>query len=364
MDGTRAKASEEVVRGERDTQLASEARLVAERDDKPAPVFPPDLLARRGDRKVSEILKLQQTQFETRRTAIQGQRKILEQRVNELDEQIVGLKALQESKVRQSELIGEEMRMIEGLVKAGHVTRQRFLALQREASRLDGEAGDHISSIAKARQTIGETRLQIIQLDNDRQQEISKELRDVQAKLFEATEKLAMLEDQTRRLDVVAPVDGTVINLSYVTVGGVVPPGATIMNIIPSNDKVVVQAQISPHDIDTVHIGQSVNIRFATVSAKQLPVVQGKLEYVSADRLIADQRMGTAGATAAMPTLAPNAFFTGRVTIDRDELAKLKGFTIHNGMPVEVLINRGERTVLQYIMAPLSNNFAQAFKER
>ena len=362
LDETRTRAQEEVSRGERDTQLASEARLLAEREDRQSIDFPKELLSRRSDKKVGEILNLQQAQFEARRAAIRGQRSILKQRIQELDEQIVGLQALEQSKRRQGELIQEEMKMIEDLVKKGIVTRQRYLGLQREASRLEGEAGDHVSSIAKARQTIGETRLQILQLDNDRQQDIAKELRDVQAKLFESTERLTMFKDQTRRLDVTAPVDGVVINLAYVTVGGVIPPGATILSIVPTNEKAVVQAQIAPSDIDSVHPGQSVHIRFVSVAAKQIPVLKGRLEYVSADRLTTDQRPGTA--TAAMPTQAPNAFYTARVTIDGDELSKLENIKIHTGMPVEVLVNRGERTALQYMLAPLSNNFAKAFKEK
>ena len=362
LDGTRTRAQEEVTRGERDTQAATEARLLAERDGKAEIAFPADLLARQKEKKVSEILNLQQAQFETRSAALKGQRQILRQRIQELDEQVVGLQALQKSKQRQEELIEEEMRMIAGLVAKGIVTRQRYLALQREASRLDGEAGDHISSIAKAKQTIGETQLQIIQLENDRQQDISKELREVQAKFFESTERLAAIEDQSRRLDIFAPVDGVVINLTYVTVGGVVPPGATILGIVPTNDRVVIQAQVSPVDIETIHPGQSVNIRFSTVGAKQMPVLKGTLEYVSADRLTMEQRPGLA--TAAMPTLVPNAFYTARITIDRDELDKLQNTKLHTGMPVEVLINRGERTVLQYAIGPLSNNFARAFKEK
>jgi HlyD family secretion protein len=362
LDETKTRAQEEVARGERFMQMASEARLVAERDDRPTIVFSKEILDELSDKKVAEIVKLQEAQFETRQTAIRGQRQILQQRILQLEEQIVGLQSIQKSKVRQGELIGEEMHMLEGLVKAGHVTRQRYLALQREASRLEGEAGDHVASIAKAQQSVGETKLQIIQLDNDRQQEVTKELREVQAKLFEATERLSMLRDQSRRTEITAPVDGVVINLAYVTIGGVIPAGATILSIVPSNDQIVVQAQISPADIDSVHPGQEVHIRFVTVAAKQIPVLEGKLEYVSADRMTTDQRPGLAA--AAMPTLVPNAFYTGRISIDRSELAKLENAKLHAGMPVEVLISRGERTALQYIMGPLSNNFARAFKEK
>jgi HlyD family type I secretion membrane fusion protein len=361
LDETRTRGQEEVARGERFTQLAAEARLVAERTDQPTILFPEELLARKSDKKVGEILKLAEAQFQTRAASIKGQRQILQQRIQQLDEQIAGLQALQKSKTRQGDLIDEEMRMIEDLVKKGHVTRQRYLALQREASRLDGEAADHIASIAKAQQAIGETKLQVLQLDNDRQQEITKELRDVQAKLFESTERLGMLEDQMRRLEITAPVDGTVINLAYVTIGGVVPPGATILAIVPSNEKIVAQAQVSPGDIDSIHPGQAVTIRFSTVAAKNIPVLEGTLEYVSADRLTMEQRPGLS--TAAMPTLVPNAFYTARVTIDPKEMAKLGDVKMHTGMPVEVLINRGERTALQYIAGPISNNFARAFKE-
>jgi HlyD family type I secretion membrane fusion protein len=363
LDETRVRAQAEVARGEHDTQLAAEARLVAERDDRDKIDFPQELLARRSEKKVNEILKLQESQFETRRAAVRGQRQILQQRIQQLEDQIAGTQALQVSKQKQSELIGEEMHMIEGLVKGGLVTRQRFLALQREASRLDGESGDHIASIAKARQQIGETQLQILQVDNDRHQDITKDLREVQAKLFESAERLGMYEDQLKRLDILAPVDGVVINLAYVTIGGVIPPGATILNIVPSQDKVVAQAQISPTDIDTAHPGQKVHIRFTTVGAKQIPVLVGTLDYISADRLTTEQRPGIT-ATASMPALVPNAFYTGRVSIAPSELSKLGELKLHTGMPVEVLINRGERTALQYVLGPLSNNFARAFKER
>lgn len=363
LDDTRVKAQEEVIRAERHAQLAIEARLIAEREDRSSISFPTAIVGRANtDKKLQEIMALQESQFVVRLTAIRGQRQILQQRVQQLEEQIVGLEALQKSKTRQASLIEDEIKMIEGLVKAGHVTRQRLLALQREQSRLDGEAADHVAAIAKARQQIGETQLQIMQLDNDRQQEIAKELREVQAKLFESAERLTMVEDQARRLDVVAPVDGVVMNLAFVTVGGVISPGATIATIVPVNDKLVVQAQISPGDVDSVHAGQIVHIRFTTVAAKQVPVVSGTLEYVSADRLVTDQKPGVTNSN--MPAVVPNAYYSGRVVVSRDELEKLDKIKLHAGMPVEVLITRGERTVFEYIMAPLSNNFARAFKER
>ncbi len=362
LDDTRTRAQDEVIRAERYAQLAIEARLLAERDERSTITFPSSFDGRLGDRKLQEIIALQKSQFEARQAAIRGQRQILQQRVQQLEEQIHGLEALRESKKRQAALIEDEIKMIEGLVKAGHVTRQRLLALQREQSRLDGEAADHMSAIAKARQQIGETQLQIMQLDNDRQQEIAKELREVQARLFESAEKLSMTEDQMRRLDIVAPVDGVVMNLAFVTVGGVVSPGATVATIVPTNDTLVVQAQVSPADVDSVHAGQLVHIRFTTVAAKQVPVVVGTLEYVSADRLIGDLKPGVTSSNA--PAVAPNAYYSARIVVAHNELAKLDKIKLHAGMPVEVLINRGERTVFEYVMAPLSNNFARAFKER
>jgi len=133
------------------------------------------------------------------------------------------------------------------------------------------------------------------------------------------------------------------------------------MTIVPSNDKLIVQAQISPADVDSVHPGQTVHIRFTTVAAKQVPVLTGTLEYVSADRLVNEQRPGTTSSNA--PALVPNAYYSGRITVDASEIEKLDKIKLHAGMPVEVLINRGQRTVFQYVMAPLSNNFARAFKE-
>lgn len=361
LDPTRARAQEEVLRGELDANEVIEARLLAERDNRPSFNLPARL-AGSSDPKVAEIIALQRNQFAARKSALAGQVQILEQRIQQLQQQIIGTQALQRSKEQQIRFITEELDSLRDLVRDGHVTRTRYLALERERSRLDGERGDHISAISRAQQGIGEAKLQILQLEKDRQQEVTTQLREVQSRIFELRERLVAAQDVLKRSDITAPVDGTVVNLAYVTPGGVISPGAPILSIVPNDDRMVVEAEIPPADIDTVRPGQDVTVRLLTVGSKEIPVLHGRLETVSADRLSREPRQDMRGGPA--PAVGSYSYYMGRVSIAKDEFSQLQGLHVYAGMPVEVLINRGERTVLEYILQPLTRSFGRAFKEQ
>ncbi|MEQ1890589.1 MAG: HlyD family type I secretion periplasmic adaptor subunit [Alphaproteobacteria bacterium] len=350
LDETRAKAQTDILLADLDSQLATEARLLAEREGLNAPVFPEELLKRQTDPSITAILAGQRNVFDTRMASLAGQKSILEQRVGQFNEQISGLRALVKAKGTQARLINEELKDLSGLLERGYVTKTRVLALEREAARLEGERAEHIAAIARSEQGIGEARLQSFQLEKARQEEIASELRDVQARIAELRERMIASSDMLRRIDIVAPVSGTVMDLAVHTAGGVIAPGAPIMDIVPLNDVLVVEVQINPIDIDTIRPGSEVALRVSTADARKTPVITGILETISADRSV-DQRSGI-------------AYYKGRVVIPVEQRERLGGLTLRSGMQVEALINRGEQTALQYVLKPLTEAFAKSFRER
>lgn len=350
LEDTRARAQSNILQSDLDADMAVESRLIAERDGKSAIKFPQELVTRieaSGDR---TMLAAQENLFRARAASIAGQKSILEQRMEQYKEQIVGFQSLQRSKEQQLATITEELTGLAGLLEDGYVTKSRVLALKREAARLEGETGDHIASIARAEQGIGEAKLQIFQLEKSHQEEVAKELRDVQERIVEAHQKVVAADDVLRRIDVVAPVSGTVLNLAIHTKGGVVGPGASIMEIVPDNDTLVLEVQISPLDIDTVRVGDTVSLHISAVDTRLTPVIFGTLDNISADR-ITDQRTG-------------NAYYKGRVLISQEQLDRLGDHKLHSGMAVEAMIKRGEQSVIRYLMKPLIDSLSRSFKEK
>ena len=350
LEDTRARAQLNILESDLDSGLAMEARLTAERDNLKTPVFPKEVIDHAAETHDESVMTGQTNLFNARMAAIVGQKQILEQRVEQYKEQIVGLQALQRSKEVQLATIQDELHGLSGLLDSGYVTKSRVLALQREEARLKGETGDHIASIARAEQGIGEAKLQIFQLDKQHQEEVAKDLRDVQTKIVEAREKVVAAEDVVHRIDLTAPVTGTVLNLAVHTKGGVVGPGQTIMEIVPDNDTLVLEVQISPLDIDTVHVGDKTAIHISAADNRLTPVIYGTLDTISADR-VTDQRTGA-------------AYYKGRVVITPDELARLGDHKLHSGMTVEAMVTRGQQTVLRYLMKPLTDSLTHSFKEK
>ncbi|MSP43922.1 MAG: HlyD family type I secretion periplasmic adaptor subunit [Alphaproteobacteria bacterium] len=350
LDDTRARAQADILLADLNSQLASEARLLAERDGLPAPVFPDELMQKQSNATISAILAGQRNVFDTRVNSLQGQKSILQQRVGQFEEQISGLRAQVTAKGTQARLIKEELKDLSGLLERGYVTKTRVLALKREEARLEGERAEHISAIARSEQGIGETKLQMFQLEKSRQEEIARELRDLQAKITELRERMVAANDMLRRIDIMAPVSGTVMDLAVHTAGGVIGPGVALMDIVPLNDLLVVEVHINPIDIDSIRPGNEVALRVNTVDSRRTPVITGVLETISADRTV-DQRTGM-------------FFYKGRVLIPAEQRERLGGLTLHSGMQVEALINRGEQTALQYALKPLTEAFAKSFREK
>jgi len=350
LDDTRARTTLERLEGQYLALLASAARLLAERDNKEVLTFPQSLMDRKDDPEVQDILSGQTALFEARRATIEGRISILRRRIAQSQEEVAGLKAQVSAERRRLELLNDEIESLQKLVAKGHASKQRMLALQREAVEVEGNLGEHRAMIARAKQSIGEAELQIIQLGTDRLNEVVSEYRDTQTRIFDLEDRLYAARDTLARLAIKAPRDGVVVGLNYVTSGGVVTPGAAILDIVPKDDRLVVEAKVKPEDIDVVHAGMTAQVMLTAYKQRNTPLVEGKVVSVSADR-ITEPQTGL-------------AYFLARIHVDADAIAALEaGIELYPGMPAEVLIETGERTAFDYMLSPVTSSLRRSFLE-
>jgi HlyD family secretion protein len=350
LDETVTRASLAIVAKQLDQFEARQARLIAERDGLPEFRIPASLVARQNQPDVAEVIAGERSLFQARRSATEGQRAQLGERVAQLREEIRGLEAQVSAKRKQVGFINQELEGVDKLYKQNLVPITRLTALQREASRLDGEDGQLIAQIASSKGKIAETELQIIQLVQDMKREVATELRETQTKIGEFVERKITAEDQLKRIEIRAPQDGFVHQSSVHTIGGVINAGEQLMLIVPQADSLVVEARIAPQDIDQVHAGQQVTLRFSAFSQRTTPEIIATLSRVSADLTREPQ--------------SNVAYYTARVTIPVDEFKKLDGKVLVPGMPVEAFIQTGSRTALSYFIKPFEDQVARAFRER
>lgn len=349
LEDTRVRAGLNLVLDETDRLRARIAVLIAEREEAPAPAFPPELVARRTEPKVAEIMAVQAEEFTARRISLQGQVDILTQRALQLQKQIDGLNVRIESNDRQLALVRQEIIGVEGLVRMGLERLPRLLSLQREEARLIGERGEAIENVARTQQAVGEAEMQRAQLLRSRQEDNAKELRELQGRLLELREREISANDQLMRLTIDAPEAGMVMDLRFATRGGVIAPGAQVASIVPQEERLVVEAQITPIDVDTVRIGMPASIRLSHAAARTTPILEGEVERISPDRMT-DQRTG-------------QPYFIARIAFAPEELAKHAHLRLQSGMHAEVLIRRGERSFASYLARPLADRFAKSIRE-
>jgi len=349
LESIRVRASLSIVKGSLDATRALEARLRAERDGDMSVSFSKSLLDRARQPEVGQIIKGQTALFRIRRAALGGEVAILRQRIIQLGEQIVGLHAQTRSTDRQIKIIGEELTVLSKLFKRGHTTKRRILVLQREAERLAGERGRLVADIAKSKTAIGETQLKILQIRKKFRQQVVAELRETQTRIHDLRERLAAAAEVVKRIEIRAPVAGTVVGLSVHTLGAVVKPGATVLEIVPIRERLNVEAKISPIDIDNIAVGHKAEINFTAFKQRDTPTITGRVTYTSADSLI-DKRSG-------------QAYFLARIAISPTELKRLGAKRLQPGMPAEVMILTGRRTALRYLAQPILDGMNRAWRE-
>jgi HlyD family secretion protein len=349
LDETQTRANLQVVANGIDELLAREARLDAERNGATKVEFPEQLLSRISEPNVEKAVTGEQRHFGFRLESREGQKKQLRERIDQLKQQIQGYTEQTEAKKKETDLVKRELVGVRTLYDKQLVPETRINALEREAARLEGERGQLIAAMAEAKGKISEVELQMIQIDQDMRSQDAQEIADVRAKLSELTERRVAAEDQLRRVDIRAPLAGTVHQLSMHTVGGVIGPGEQIMLIVPHSEALTVEAKVSPADIDQLQIGQIAALRFSAFNQQTTPELFGNVSRIAAD-LTEDQRSGA-------------SYYVVRIAIDADSLRQLQGLKLVAGMPVEVFIQTGSRNVLSYLIKPLEDQAARAFRE-
>lgn len=354
LDETVARASFGMARAQIDELLSRQARLIAERDGAEVPVFADELQVRTTEKTVAQSMADEVKLFETRRRARAGLRAQLRERVAQSGEEIRGLTAQMTAKEREIEFINDELRGLRDLWKQKLVSVTRIMALERERVRLDGERGNYVAEIARARGRITETELQILQLEQDFRTEVLKDLREVQGRIAELRERMIAAQDQLARVDIRAPQAGVVHSLTVHTVGGVIGNGEAIMLIVPQTDQLVVEAKVAPNDIDQIAEGSTAIVRIMAGNQRTIPEIAGKLIRISAD-LTRETQPGP---------MAGMSYYTVRIALPESEVKKLTGLRLVPGMPAESFIRTETRTALGYLVQPLKEQIARTFRER
>ena len=347
MDTTQTRAELQMIEGRRYNLLAMADRLAAERDDLEAIVFSDQLESSRDDSRAESAMAGEIAIFKARLADRRGEAAVLEQRISQLEQQIKGLDAVRGSRLKISSSLGEEIIDLKGLLSEGYVDKQRLRELERSRARSLGDIADIDAQLAAANVAVVETRLQILQLIKRFKTEVIDELKDAEEVLYEVEQQFAAISDRVRRATVRAPVAGFVLDSYTTTIGAVVRAGAKLMQIVPSVDSLVIEARVSPLDIDRVRIGQPAEIRFAVF--KDAYLVSGKLTKLSADRLIDE--------ASNLP------YYSAEIALLEEDKLLFEGMDLIPGMPAEVLIKTGERTMLGYLTSPLNRVFSTSLIE-
>lgn len=357
LAGTDTKAQEASLAAQVYGLKAEQARLRAEQFGTATITWPAEFATLKGDdlAEAQNAQKVQQNQFDTRAAALASQKKVLAQKASELKEQSQGYQRQIEATDEQNRLIGEELQGVKQLAAEGFAPQTRVRSLERNQAELKGQRGQYAAGIAQAQEQVGETQLQALQLDKQHADDVATRLRDVEFQLNDAEPKLRAAQDALARDQVRSPASGQVVGLSVFTVGGVIAPGQKLMDIVPTNAGLVIEARVNPQDADDIHVGKEVEVKFPSLHDRSLPVLKGTLTKLSADSFVDDktgQRYFTAEATV------PEA------TLERLKLAEHGQFQLKPGLPAQVLIPLRPRTALQYLTQPLTEAIWRSFREK
>jgi epimerase transport system membrane fusion protein len=351
LEDTSSRAQLETLRGQLFAALAREARLTAERDGKARVTYPDTLIGDIDNPRAQEAMRVQDQSFAVRQRSRNGEIEILKEQRSQLLAKIDGIKSQRASRNSLSASLNKDLTDFRAMLKEGYIEKQKVTELERRLAEAQGDEGDFAANIATTQNQIGEVALKILQIEKEFQREVIDELSKVQSELSELREKTQWLGDTVTRTTIKAPDSGMVLGLTVHTLGAVIAPGGHLLDIVPQQEKLVIEAQVSPIDIDRVHIGQSTEIRFSAFKSAKTPKVNGRLTTLSADRLTDEKNQ--------------ISYYLARVEVDKTGLEELRqrGLILLPGMPAEVLINTGDRTFFEYLMQPLTNIFARSLIE-
>ena len=349
LDDTNARLAVSVYQSQSDALRAEQAALEAQLLGKDAIAFPQDLLDREGDPVVGSMLRSQRAAFAARRDNVSGRKAQLREQIGQLNQEIAGDGAGSVARAEQITMLDEEIAGLEELYKKGFATKARLLALKRAAAQLRGERGGLAAESAKARTKQSEIRILELQADNEAQADAANSLRSIQSQLAEVQDKLTASKQVLARIQIRAPVSGSIVGMKPTTVGGVIQSGEPLMDVVPDAGRLVVVARVSPRDADKLHVGQEAVVRFDASGAREAPVVKGSVQKFSADALT-DQQNGT-------------LYFEAEVAVPEKEKKLLPPELLKPGVPASVMIKTGRRTLLAYLFAPIQRARFNAVRE-
>jgi len=350
LDETQLRANMQVIADQLDETRVRIARLTAERDGSETPKMSGQAAAQPGGQDVTRLLASETSLFKARLGTRESQKQLLRSNIAQLEEEIDGIGAQIKSKSAQLDLIASELKGVQTLFDKQLVPLTRLTALQREAAQLDGERSQLKSTISETRSKISQAELQIVKIDQDLRSDVMKDLRESQDKESELTQKIVAARDQLNRVEIRAPSAGVVHQLMVHTIGGVVGAGEVIMEIVPDSDNLQIEARLPPVDIDHVHVGQDVLVRFSAFNQRTTPQVHGFVSYVSAD-LVQDPQNKSA------------SYYTIWVKPTGEELRRLENLQLVSGMPAELFLQTGSRTMMSYLLKPITDQLKRTFSE-
>lgn len=349
LDETQLRTNLQVLSDQLDETRVRIARLTAERDGSDEPKMPGNSADQAAGQDLGPLVASETSLFKARLGTRENQKQLLHSNIAQLEEEIDGIEAQIKSKSAQLDLISSELKGVQTLFDKQLVPLTRLTALQRQAAQLDGERSQLKSTIAETRSKISQAELEIVKIDKDLRSEVMKDLRDTQDKEGELTQKIVAARDLLNRVEIRAPSAGVVHQLTVHTIGGVVGAGEVIMEIVPDSDDLQVEAKLPPVNIDQVHVGQDVLVRFSAFNQRTTPQIKGEVSYVSAD-LTQDQQ-------------SKSSYYTIKVTLTAGELRRLGKLQLVSGMPAELFLQTGSRTMMSYLLKPITDQLKRTFSE-
>jgi HlyD family secretion protein len=350
LQPVQAQANSDTIKKQLDAALAHESRLVAEQRGDAAVAFPPALLARASVAEAALAMSDQQRTFSERRRSLENQVDILKARIDQLSRDISGRNHRAIALQSQLDSFTIELEKVGGLAEKGYYPKNRLLGLQRERARVEGELGLTRDEMARMRESIEESRLQIAAVQQRRQEEVAQQLAEVRVRLSDLREKTAVADDVLTRVEVRAPRSGIIQSIKLSSIGMVIKPGETIAEVVPVEDKLVLEARVAPTDIQSVSGGQKAMVRFPAFSTREAPTIFAHVEKISADALYDEATRMT--------------YYAAKVVIDPTSIPKHLAKQLVPGMPCDVIITTGERTMLQYLVGPMMDALFKTMRER
>lgn len=348
LNDSNAKAQKQMLATQLNFANSVQARLNAEQSGEEQIIWNSKLFDFK-DPEIKQILKTQENLFRYKTDELKANHAIINERIAQNQEEIIGLEARKTSYESQAQLIREELKSTEDLFAKGLALRPRLLELRRHIDELTAGLAETKSRIAASREAIAENKLKIINVENEYQKELARELKENHGLILDLTEKYTAITDVAARTEIKAPVDGIVTDMQYHTIGGVIAPGHKILDIIPQNEKLIVEAKVKLQDIDSIYPGLLAKVQLGAYKSRLVPRIEGKVIYVSADKSTDQQG---------------HSYYIARIEIDEAQLNRLTAtIKLHPGMPVTVFIVKGTRTFLEYLISPIMDSFYKAFKE-